>query len=207
MTIQNGIDRLLQLRQKTREAEIEMVTERARFDAMRENGPTRAISSFNLFQTPPDVARQMAAMIGPTAGKRVLEPSAGLGALYNATDKVGEFVFVEQSAQCCAELYRLGPKLIQGDFLETTPERLGGLFDLVLMNPPFKMGTDIKHTRHALNMLKPGGQLVGLCFDGVRQNKILKPIVDSWEPLPADSFKSEGTRAGVVLITIRKPLN
>ena len=57
--------------------------------------------------------------------------------------------------------------------------------------------------RHAFDMLRPGGLLVSLCFDGVKQNKNLKPWSDSWETLPVGTFKSEGTRAGVALITKR----
>jgi len=68
-----------------------------------------------------------------------------------------------------------------------------------LMNPPFKMGADIKHTLHAYGLLNPGGVLVGLCYDGVKQNEKLIPLVDSWEVLPAKSFKESGTDANVIL--------
>jgi 16S rRNA G1207 methylase RsmC len=99
-----------------------------------------------------------------------------------------------------------GARLIARDFLEVTPEDAGGPFDAVCMNPPFKQGTDVKHIRHALGMLKPGGLLVSLCYDGEKQNRVLKPIADTWEILPSGSFKSSGTMASVILLTMkRKP--
>jgi 16S rRNA G1207 methylase RsmC len=94
--------------------------------------------------------------------------------------------------------------LKQRDFLTCWGDDLGGPFQAVLMNPPFKQGLDIKHIFHAYEMLAPGGLLVGLCYDGARQGMTLRPLVDSWEQLPANTFKAEGTRAGVVLITWRK---
>ena len=60
-----------------------------------------------------------------------------------------------------------------------------GLFDAVLMNPPFGRGADVEHITHALTMLKPGGCLVALCANGPRQNASLRPLVEAgggrWE--------------------------
>jgi SAM-dependent methyltransferase len=196
--------RLIQLREQTEAVEETMVSERERFSSLAKREAVKAVSSYNLFQTPAALASRMAALLGDVTGKRILEPSAGLGRLYHAVSG-GEFVLVEQSPACCEYLYTLGPKLIQADFLECDVERLGGLFDFVLMNPPFHLSTDEKHIRHAHQFLKPNGLLVSLCYDGVRQNQRLRPLVDSWEVLPAGSFASEGTRAGVALVTWRKP--
>jgi predicted RNA methylase len=114
-------------------------------------------------------------------------------------------VCVENNPDCARELFRLDfVKLIQADFLTCDSERLGGLFDQVVMNPPFKMGTDCKHIRHALTLLKPNGLLVSLCYNGVKQNEQLKPIATTWEVLPENSFKETGTRASVAMLTIRK---
>ncbi len=201
-----GLDRLRSMKPALDEAAAEMAIERGRFDAIRDGGPTVAVSAFNLFQTPESIAWKLAGMI-PTGG-RVLEPSAGLGRILDAIERRAnptELVAVEIAPQCASVLYaRETCRLIQEDFLACDSERLGGLFDAVVMNPPFKMGTDIKHIAHAFTMLKPGGLLVALCFDGVKQNAKLKPWADSWESLPAESFKTEGTLAGVCLLTKTK---
>ncbi len=47
---------------------------------------------------------------------------------------------------------------------------------------------------------------LGVCFNGSKQNKQLRPVVDTFEPLPAGTFKSEGTGASVAVITWRKAL-
>jgi len=77
------------------------------------------------------------------------------------------------------------------------------------MNPPFINGSDIKHIEHALKFLKPGGRLVAICADGPRQNATLKPIAEDsggfWEPLPAGTFKDQGTNVNTVLLTIEAP--
>ena len=202
-----GLDRLRSMKPALDEAAAEMAIERGRFDAIRDGGPTVAVSAFNLFQTPESIAWKLAGMI-PTGG-RVLEPSAGLGRILDAIERRAnptELVAVEIAPQCASVLYaRETCRLIQEDFLACDSERLGGLFDAVVMNPPFKMGTDIKHIEHAFEMLKPGGLLVALCFDGVKQNEKLRPWAESWEVLPAGSFKAEGTMAGVCLLTKSKP--
>ena len=202
--------RLLHLREQTEAAGEAMADERQRFERIKGSEPTRAIAAFNLFQTPEPVAALMAERLAGLvkADARILEPSAGLGRLCRAARNAGlcgPMVWVESDAKCAAELFRTsqGARLVQADFLACDVERLGGLFDGVLMNPPFKLGTDVKHIAHARKMLQPGGALIALCYDGVKQRRDIMPIVDSWEPLPAQSFKSEGTRADVVMVTIQ----
>lgn len=200
--------RLLHLREHCEAVEEEMVEERARFArlAKSESAP-RVVSSFNLFQTPEPIAARVASLC--PIGGRVLEPSAGLGRLYRAIRQRSAscpVTLVDSSPDCCRELYRAtetdtNARLIQGDFLAQTPAKLG-TFEGVLMNPPFKMGTDAVHILHALKFLAPGGVLVALCADGPRQNSKLRPIATTWEPLPSGSFKSEGTNVNTVLLTI-----
>jgi hypothetical protein len=179
-----------------------MAEEAKVIEKIKSEGQTEAVSSFNLFQTPKALAQKMADMMGDLDGQRCLEPSAGLGRLYKACDG-GDWLLVEQSNDLCRHLYELGVKLINDDFLLCSEERLGGQFDRIIMNPPFQRGTDIRHITHAKRMLKPGGLLVALCYNGVRQNQHLRAIADTWEVLPENTFRSEGTAASVVLLTIR----
>ena len=81
------------------------------------------------------------------------------------------------------------------------PDALG-LFDAVLMNPPFHMRADIRHILHARKFLKPGGTIVALCMEGPQREALLRPISSTWQPLPAHSFKEEGTKIGAVMLTI-----
>lgn len=187
----------------------EMAADRSRFQALAgEAARPRVVSSFNLFQTPPGLAETVAQLF-PRFG-RTLEPSAGLGRLYTAVRASNvdcEIVLIEQSADCCGELYRVtegdhAARLIQADFLTQTPEALG-LFDSIIMNPPFKMGTDIKHIEHAARFLAPGGRLVSICYHGPRQvRRFVEEQGYEFHPLPEGSFKSEGTNAPTALVVI-----
>lgn len=182
-----------------------MADERPRFMrlAKKESAP-RAVSAFNLFQTPEPLAARLAGM---AIGGRTLEPSAGLGRLYRAVRSIRpdcHITLVEMAPQCCGELYRAlesdsNAALVQGDFLDCTPERLG-LFDSVVMNPPFKQWRDIKHILHAKQFLRPGGRLVGICADGPRQREKLKPTASQWIELPPGSFKEAATNVSAAIV-------
>jgi hypothetical protein len=214
-----SFNRLQALRLENTQKGYDMAEQRGRFAALaarHEAGTApKAVSAFNLFQTPKPIAERMAGMLAKALGGNpfpsILEPSAGLGRLYNATVKAipeSRIYLVEQSPDCCKELYRItrdGDRLFQRDFEETAPEELRReRFDAAIMNPPFKMGTDIRHIMHALDCVKPGGILIALCYDGTRQNQKLKPLADSWEVLPEGSFKDEGTGSSVALLTIKR---
>lgn len=172
--------------------------------ARKESAPV-VVSAFNLFQTPEPLAARLVEIVGRTG--RTLEPSAGLGRIYRAVravDPSSHVTLVEQSPDCCGVLYKdTEPdpdcRLVQGDFLAQTPERLG-LFDVIAMNPPFKMWRDIKHINHARTFLAPGGRLVALCAAGPKQRAQLQPIADEWIDLPPGSFKSEGTNVEAAIV-------
>lgn len=198
--------RLRHLQETTEARGEEMAEQRGRFQRLaREDSAPRVVSSFNLFQTPPELAAQLAGMF-PRFG-RTLEPSAGLGRLYRAVRAISAcpVVLVEVAAECAGELYRAtegdeAATLVQADFLACTADRLGR-FDSVIMNPPFKNGVDVKHIRHAASLLNPGGRLVSLCAAGPRQRKGLADVTE-WIDLPAGTFKAEGTSVAAAIVVI-----
>lgn len=176
--------------------------------ARKENGTApRAVSAFQLFQTPPALAAQLVASLGDAVRGRVLEPSAGLGRILDALAPFAPVatVAVELAAACAAELYRQnrpGVRLVQRDFLACTPEDLGA-FDAVAMNPPFHMRADIRHIMHARRFLNKGGVLAALCMAGPTRELVLRPLASSWQPVPAGTFCKEGTSVETVLLTIK----
>jgi predicted RNA methylase len=208
----SGFHRLHSLRMDNDARKYALEEMRPRFGrlaARHEEGTApRAVSAFNLFQTPPTLADRLVAMVADKAGAALLEPSAGLGRLLDASRALApsSVVAVELAPQLCAELYlqnRPGVKLKQGDFLEMEPEDLG-LFDCIVMNPPFHMRADIRHIHHALKFLKPGGKLAALAMDTHHRAEALRPMSSTWEQIPAGAFKSEGTNIAAVLLTITK---
>lgn len=164
------------------------------------------------------------------AGARILEPSAGTGNLVRAvwSHATGadccRVVMVERDHRLADGLREMrnrtvyanssNARVVCADFLEIDgPDALAGndpgldaaplgLFDLVLMNPPFENGADIKHIRHAMTFLKPGGKLVAICANGPRQRDQLMSIATHWEDLPAGTFKEAGTNVSTALVVI-----
>jgi SAM-dependent methyltransferase len=183
---------------------------RPRFNTLRDrrdNGTApRAVSAFQLFQTPPELAARLVALLDLAPGARVLEPSAGLGRLLDALApcQPSEIVAVESAPQIAAELFRQdrpSVRLVQRDFLTVDPATLG-TFDAVAMNPPFHLRADIRHTLHARRFLRPGGKLAGLCMAGPHRERDLRPLCSYWEPIPAGAFRAEGTGVPTILFLL-----
>lgn len=172
--------------------------------ADREAWKGRVAVADGLFPTPPDLARRMAAMLDLAPGARVLEPSAGTGRLLDAlidAHPEAQATAAEQCPRLCRHLFEKypGTRLWAGDFLTMDYE---DRFAAVLMNPPFRRGSDVRHILHARRYLEPGGKLVALCYDGSAQRRHLQPIADTWEPIPGGAFHESGTDAACVLLTL-----
>lgn len=204
-----NLSRLHNLRMENTASGYAMQELAPRFEQLKKrhaNGTApRAVSSFQLFQTPEGLAQRMVALAGANATRCVLEPSAGLGRILDALKPCSpaEVVAVEMASQCAAELYRRQDvRLYQRDFLTVEPAELGQ-FDAVIMNPPFHMRADIRHILHAQKFLLPGGILVALCLDTHHRDKALQPLALSWEKIPAGAFKESNTGVATVLLTIQ----
>ena len=161
---------------------------RARLDGRTPVAEIRASSQ--LFVTPDPVCRQMADLAELNDSDRILEPEAGTGAILRAIREVAPLVrcdAVELNAALAAHLRAAFPgvNVRCGDFLEYKP---GSLWNKILMNPPFQHAQDIRHIQHALTQLESGGILTAVCLNGPRQQCILKPLSDVWEPLPRSTF-------------------
>lgn len=177
-----------------------------------------------LFPTPEALADQVVAEAEIQPGEKVLEPSAGTGRLLEAVLRVPLFAAEPTSAVVAVEHNReLAHALARrslprcrvevGDFLTLTPEEYG-LFDAVVMNPPFENGLDIAHVVHALDFLRPGGRLVAIMSAGVtfredRRTATFRRLIDTYggtiTPLPDGTFSNEGTGVRTVLVAVHTP--
>lgn len=179
----------------------------SRIDALRGVEPVRVVTAPQLFPTPSAIVEKMIDYLDPYEGELILEPSAGTGniveGLINRGLDVNNIYIAEINNALCNQLSKDYGRVYPGDFLERGAWELGGSFDRIIMNPPFKNGEDIKHILHAKGMLREGGTLVALCANGPRQRDQLMSIADHWEELPSGSFKGEGTNVNTALLMIK----
>ncbi|MFC0245803.1 DUF4942 domain-containing protein [Falsochrobactrum ovis] len=134
---------------------------------------------------------------------RVLEPSCGDGRIMDAVRRRGHSVFgIEYHAGRAAEARAKGHSVVTANFLE---EPARAEFDFVVMNPPFYGRHYVKHVRHALQFLKPGGTLVSILPATAHYDH--KELEGEWRDLPVASFAEAGTNVPTGMLRIRTPTN
>lgn len=177
---------------------------------------------FDFYPTSPGVAASAveAACIHP--GDKLLEPSAGDGALIKAAldYDVGAAGVVHITAweidpkNAAVLRKRFGDRILlhEGDFLTSPAEES---YDVILANPPFSRSRDIIHVTAMMERLKPGGRLVtimspGWTFRGDRRARAFREMLDgdidswTWSELPEGSFKSAGTMVRTGILSVIK---
>lgn len=167
---------------------------------------------FQFYETPEHLAVRMCELASVREEDIVLEPSAGMGAIAREAKAYGAKVHCWELQQTLADkLAAQGFSVVNADFLTHDPDLLDGLYDAVLMNPPFCRSQDIQHVRHAHRFLTPHGRLVAVMGAGVtfRQDakaRAFREWVDAIggtiEPLPDKTFATSGTDVATVLVTI-----
>lgn len=176
---------------------------------------TSAKQQFGYFPTPTPIVQQLIEHAAIEPGMRVLEPSAGRGAIALAAVRAGAVVDCveiqpEHANALAAERERNITVLVE-DFLTTDPRPV---YDRVVMNPPFARQADIAHVKHAWQALKPGGRLVAVMSAGItfRQTSAavafrsrLEALGGTLHPLPEGAFKESGTGVNTVIAVLPKP--
>lgn len=168
------------------------------------------------FPTPPPVVQQLLDLARIEPGMRVLEPSAGRGAIALAAAAAGGVVdcmeIQEQHAEALRDAHHPDVTVLVADFLATSPQPV---YDRVVMNPPFARQADIAHVEHAWKALRPGGLLVAVMAQGVtfRQSAAAAGFRDRLEVLggslhevPEGAFKESGTGVRTVIAVLPKAL-
>lgn len=156
--------------------------------------------------TPAPVIARMLELADIRPGDKVLEPSAGNGAILDALrdagverSRVWGLEIVPQLLAICREKGHRAEGL---DFLQCSAK-----YDRIVMNPPFERGQDAEHIMHAHSLLRPGGRLVSVvcesCFFRTEEKYArLRTFLAKTafvETLPAGSFDTPGAfrRTGV----------
>lgn len=205
------------------------------------NDPKTTLAKrYGFFPTPDDAARRLLDRVPLLQRKdepqlTILEPSAGTGNLarlclrsIEVLDKwsggreryKNEYRFdnavdcVEFQAPLARELQRskLYRKVYNVDFLTLSPATTG-LYDRVVMNPPFDRERDIDHVMHALKFLKDDGSLHAIMSAGTEFRETRKSIAfrdlmskmnARWDDLPPGSFSEVGTNCNALILRVRK---
>lgn len=182
-------------------------------------GEVGPANELNFFETPPLLARRMVQTAGILPGQRILEPSAGRGAILR---EILSYVETEVRLPVLAEWCEIDPgrqeacRLVAGrdpvadDFLTVPTDSWDLCWNRILMNPPFSRGRDVEHITHAHRLLAPGGRLVAIVSAGVnfrqeRRYRDFRDLVAAQgyiEPLPAGTFKASGTDVNTVLVVM-----
>lgn len=165
---------------------------------------------YQFYETPPELARRMVALADVRDGHKVLEPSAGRGAILKALPQTIHRTAVELNS-ALVDLVAHAQRVRYGDFLQCNEEL--GVFDRIIANPPFRNGQDVDHVRHMHDLLKPGGILVTVMSPAWQYRTDLKHAeFRAWlkqldhevEDLPEGTFKASGTNIRTVLVKICK---
>lgn len=175
---------------------------------------TNRKQDFGFFPTPNEVIHHLLAAADVRDGHRVLEPSAGHGAIVKGILSLEfdiDLTIVELMPENCRALAELDgvEEVIETDFLLYVERP----FDRIVMNPPFARQADVDHVLHAYELLAHGGRLVSVMSAGItfRRNKrtdALRALIEqrgTFEELPEHAFRESGTDVRTVLVTLDKP--
>ncbi|WP_323012911.1 DUF4942 domain-containing protein [Devosia sp.] len=135
----------------------------------------------------------------PPEPLRILEPSCGDGRILDMVTKYGHrSLGIEYHAVRAAQAQAKGHSVVLANFLECPPSPD---FDAVVMNPPFYGRHYVKHVRHALKFLRPGGTLVSILPATAHYDH--GDLEGEWRDLPVGSFAEAGTNVPTGLLRIK----
>lgn len=145
-------------------------------------------------------------------GKTVLEPSAGEGYLVRRAAKAGatKVLAVEIYPKFHGALEASGAEVVGTDLLAMEKGDIGDV-DVVLMNPPFSGGQDIRHVEHVLKVVPGHTEIRAIMSSAVvertggiydRFREFLDSVGGVHEQLPAGAFKESGTMVRTCIVRI-----
>lgn len=178
------------------------------------NGEKRNLKKeFQFFATPDQLADQLVELADLDGTEKILEPSAGRGAIVKAIHR--ELGYVDVWG------YELMPinqtfldkvdhfKLLGSDFLTECDTS----FDAIIANPPFSKNQDIEHIQKMYEHLNYGGKLVSIAskhwqFTTGKKETAFREWLEEVNAVVIDidagEFKESGTMIATCIIVINK---
>ena len=171
------------------------------------------------FWTPRPVLDVIEQYIHIARNDRVLEPSAGRGAI--ATYFRDLYSAYNWQLDCCElepdnrqHLEEQGFNVVGSDFLDMPRPERG--YHVIIANPPFSKGQDVRHFNRMYQMLAPGGRMAvimsttwktSLDQECIEFREWLNYFFHDTVDLPRGSFKEAGTNVNTCLVILDKPLD
>jgi hypothetical protein len=184
------------------------------------NGEKRNLKKeYQFFATPDKLADVLVnkAFRLPCPIGKILEPSAGQGAIINAIHRYDpdlQVFYLELMDINREFLKKIDNTVNYGtDFMEFVPESEFGEFAIIVANPPFTKNQDIDHILKMYDCLESGGRMVSIASkhwtfaSGKKEDafrKFLESVEAEIEEIPEGEFKSSGTMVASLIITINK---
>lgn len=191
-------------------------TDRAAADVIDSmlNGFEDIKKDFQFFTTPYDVADLMVVKLEIKPYEKILEPSAGNGALINAVLRLHSDITID-----CYELNPLNRKVLEkilnvnvigDDFIKRIDNEE---YDVIIANPPFSKNQDIIHLMKMWNNLRYGGRIACITSthwmfaNDTKSTEFREWIVGKCvfqHEFPNGTFKESGTDIATILLILEK---
>lgn len=137
---------------------------------------------------------------------KVLEPSCGCGRFLDMLPNHVQSLGIEVDATRAQEARNKGHAVQRANFLEIpSPRHELERYNHVVMNPPFYGRHYLKHVRHAMAFVLPGGSLTAVLPSSAWYDHKELPKGGQWRDLPVGSFAESGTRVPTGVFTWRAP--
>ena len=185
------------------------------FGQLRTKGRRDQREGVDYYATPEPIGFKMVEFADIRLGEKVLEPSAGHGAIARWFPEGANRVLIEPSSTLAsrAGLSSPGANVIQGMFED---HYIGNKYDAIVMNPPFGSGGKdaFEHLQKAVGHLRSGGRIVAIVprggmadrryetFRDADSNKNVYVALDV--ELPSVMFERAGTSVATRMIVLEK---
>lgn len=170
------------------------------------------------FATPEPVGFKMAEWANIQQGEKVLEPSAGHGAIARFFPARTDVTMVEPSYELSqrAALANGAARIVNEQFEDL---HISNKYDAIVMNPPYGSGgkTAIEHVAKAAKHLRDAGRVVALIPRGGITDKRLAAFMESEGAenlylvakidMPASTFERAGTAVNTQVLVFEKHVN
>jgi len=176
------------------------------------NGDKRNLQKeYQFFATPDDIADWLVELADLQNYEKVLEPSAGQGAIVEAMQRKWHNI-----VPVCVEIMPqnsliLTKKKITHFFQDFLTSECKCPFDKIIANPPFSKNQDIDHVYKMVECCKQGGRVVSVMSNHWRESdkkkesefrNFLEGMEAEIHDIPAGKFKESGTMISCCVVVI-----